>query len=69
MQSQAERLKMIKNAAKKFQKKQTRAARFTREEKVKVSKDERYWTDASKYAEQYYGETFRETTRYDNDWG
>ena len=26
------------------------------------------WTDASKYAEQYYGETMRETTRFDNDW-
>lgn len=27
------------------------------------------WTDAPKYAEKYYGETFRETTKYDNDWG
>lgn len=26
------------------------------------------WTDASKYAKQYYGETLYETTRYDNDW-
>lgn len=26
------------------------------------------WTDASKYADQYYGETMRETTKFDNDW-
>lgn len=28
-----------------------------------------HYTDASKYADKYYGETFRETTRFDNDWG
>lgn len=26
------------------------------------------YTDASKYAKQYYGEVFYETTRYDNEW-
>lgn len=26
------------------------------------------WTDASKYANQYYGEVYRQTTRFDNDW-
>ena len=26
------------------------------------------WTDASKYAKEYYGETMYETTRYDNEW-
>ena len=26
------------------------------------------WTDASKYAKEYYGETYYQTTRYDNDW-
>ena len=26
------------------------------------------WTDASSYANEYYGETFRQTTRFDNDW-
>jgi hypothetical protein len=32
--------------------------------------DENYnqWTDASKYANQYYGDTMRATTRFDNDW-
>tara|TARA_A100001011_G_scaffold399413_1_gene507941 strand:- start:2995 stop:3261 length:267 start_codon:yes stop_codon:yes gene_type:complete len=33
------------------------------------SKDPHHWTDASKYAEKYYGETMRATTQYDNDWG
>lgn len=31
--------------------------------------DELHYTDASKYAEQYYGETYRATTGLDNDWG
>lgn len=26
------------------------------------------WTDASKYAKEYYGETLHYTTKYDNDW-
>ena len=26
------------------------------------------WTDASKYAKTYYGDTLYETTRYDNEW-
>ena len=68
MQSKAERLEMIRAAAKRFKARQEREARFTREEKVKVEIDERYWTDASSYAEQYYGDTFRATTRFDNDW-
>ena len=68
MQSKAERLEMLRAASKRFKARQAREARFTREENVKVDKDERYWTDASSYAEQYYGDTFRATTRFDNDW-
>ena len=32
--------------------------------------DENYnqWTDASKYANEYYGDVYRDTTRYDNEW-
>lgn len=26
------------------------------------------YTDASKYAKEYYGEVMHETTRFDNDW-
>ena len=68
MQSKSERLEMIRAAAKRFQKLKAQEARFVREENRKVESDERYWTDASAYAEQYYGETFRATTRFDNDW-
>jgi len=34
-----------------------------------TSKNPNYYTDASKYAKQYYGETYYETTRHDTDWG
>jgi hypothetical protein len=68
MQTQAERMAMIRQAAKKFQESQTKQAGFHRKEKEKLSEDERYWTDAPKYAEKYYGEVYRETTRFDNDW-
>ena len=27
-----------------------------------------YWTDASKYANEYYGERMRQTTWHDNEW-
>ena len=32
--------------------------------------DENYnqWTDAPKYAEKYYGDVYRDTTRFDNEW-
>ena len=34
----------------------------------KMDENHNQWTDASKYADQYYGETMRETTKFDNDW-
>ena len=34
----------------------------------KMDENHNAWTDASRYAEEYYGETMRETTRFDNDW-
>jgi hypothetical protein len=67
-QSTAERMAIIREAAKKFQTKQTKMARFERMEKEDSHKDERYWTDAPRYADQHYGETFRATVRFDNDW-
>jgi hypothetical protein len=30
-------------------------------------KDERLYTDSSKYADEYYGEVYRETTKFDYD--
>ena len=73
-QTTAERMAMIREAARKFQAKQTKLGYFKREESVKVQSnnrgtgDERHWTDAPRYADQYYGEVYRETTRFDNDW-
>ena len=70
MQTTAERMALIRLAAAKFKAKQARQAHIKRvEQMVNENADERYWTDAPKYAEQYYGETFRATTRFDNDWG
>ena len=52
-----------------FMKKQARQAKVMREDKSMLRKEEMHWSDASKYAEQYYGETYRATTGLDNDWG
>lgn len=30
---------------------------------------ETHWSDGSKYAKKYYGNTLFETTRFDNEWG
>jgi polynucleotide 5'-kinase involved in rRNA processing len=35
----------------------------------KMDENHNQWTDASKYANEYYGETYRATTKFDNDWG
>lgn len=64
--------KFMKQQAKKqeaFMKKQARQARARRTENSPLRNEDFYYTDASKYAKQYYGETFHETTRHDNDWG
>lgn len=42
-----------------------------REFDAMISKmDENYnqWTDAPQYAEKFYGEVYRDTTKFDNDW-
>jgi hypothetical protein len=52
-----------------FMKKQARQARVKREDKSMLREEEFHYTDAPKYAQQYYGETYYETTRHDNDWG
>ena len=76
MQTTEERMALIRKAAKKFQKKQTKAARFTRLERLapkrkkeaKKYASEIYWTDSEQYANKYYGEVAHYTTRFDNDW-
>jgi hypothetical protein len=51
-----------------FLKKQIKQRKARRVETSPLRNDDFYYTDAPKYAEKYYGETFRETTRFDNDW-
>ena len=45
----------------------TKAANFDRMIE-KLDENHNLWTDAPKYAEQYYGDVYRDTTKYDNDW-
>jgi hypothetical protein len=75
-QSTLNRMALIRKAAQKLQKTQTKQNHFVRQERVASkaimdnsdsAKDERYYTDSSKYANEYYGEVYRETTKYDYD--
>jgi hypothetical protein len=34
----------------------------------KLNENHNEWTDAPQYAEKYYGQVYRDTTRYDNEW-
>jgi len=63
MQSYAERMELIRAAHQKLMTKPKRKS-ANRQDRG----DERFWTDASKYANEYYGEAYRATTRYDNEW-
>lgn len=61
-----------KNKMAKLRKKSSRVLKSVKPKKkdIEIPKESNIyqWTDASKYAKQYYGDTFYETTRYDNDW-
>ena len=68
------RLKLIKKVGKKFNKKLKRNQRIKRTE---ISYLDRYasdngninhYTDASQYAQEYYGDRYRQTTSLDYDW-
>jgi len=75
--TQSERLALIKKVANRRKK---LAAVKSKTRKIRAPKVDRsfmdipkesnmyQWTDASKYAKEYYGETMYETTRFDNDW-
>ena len=52
-----------------FMASQKRQANAQRVENSALRNEDFYYTDSSKYAKQYYGETYYETTRHDNDWG
>ena len=71
--TRSERLAVIREHAEKFNKKLKRNQRVRKTETVSLDKytdqeNINHWTDASQYANQYYGDVYRETTRYDNDW-
>ena len=51
-----------------FMKKQAKQRKALRTENSPLRNEDFYYTDASKYADKYYGETYRATTRFDNDW-
>ena len=78
-----ERMALIKKAADHLNRKKRMDAikRKTRSLKPQIKKSKNlkdmplpketniyHYTDASRYANEYYGETMYETTRYDNDW-
>jgi len=71
--TRAERIAVIREHAQKFTKKLNRNQRVRKTETKSLDpyynqENINHWTDASKYAEEYYGDVFRQTTRYDNDW-
>ena len=81
VQQKADRLALIKEIAERKKKmakvRKTSASVISRAKPVSRKKKDidipkesniYQWTDASKYAHEYYGETMFETTRYDNDW-
>ena len=55
-----------------FMRKQKKQAGVKRRENKKQDDElelyNPHYTDAPSYAEEYYGEVYRATTRYDNDW-
>jgi hypothetical protein len=63
------RLKLIKKVGAKFNKKIKRNQRVKRTETINYDRyNINHYTDASRYAEEYYGDRMRQTTRYDDDW-
>lgn len=66
MQTYAERMELIREAHKNFKSRNT--GKNARKARISAAENEIYYTDGSQYAEQYYGDVYRATTRYDNDW-
>ena len=71
--TQSERMAVIREHAQKFTQKLNRNQRVRKTETKSLDpyynqENINHWTDASKYAEEHYGDVYRETTRYDNEW-
>jgi len=58
----------LKKSHEKFMAKQKRQARIKREDRSMLREEEFHYTDAPRYANEYYGDVYRATTRFDNDW-
>lgn len=76
-QTYTQRMEMIRAAHKKFNNKLKRNQRVRKTETKSIDPllsgvndnlNINHYTDASKYANQYYGDVYHATTRYDNDW-
>ena len=70
-QTKEERLQLMKDVHKRIKAREARDARLMEEmdeEGKERTENWNHWTDASSYANEYYGEAMRNTTRYDNDW-
>ena len=68
-----ERMALIRKTAEKFNKKVKRNRRVLKDETPVFDRSGddnniNHWTDAKSYANEYYGEVFRATTKFDNDW-
>ena len=70
MQSKGKAAMTAAKAAKKKPVRKPKADKLIKmaDEIVKNEYNENQWTDSSRYAEEYYGDVYRDTTRYDNDW-
>ena len=49
-------------------KKKCKEMSIKRKKEAEKYASEIYWTDATKYANEYYGDVVYHTTRFDNDW-
>ncbi len=63
--------KRLKEEGKMFQMRLSTARGPERSVKKKEKGEENinHWTDGNKYANEFYGETMRETQKWDNEWG
>lgn len=58
----------IDKEMRKMERSNARQAIIARNDKSMLREEEFHWTDASKYAEEHYGERMRQTVGLDNDW-
>tara|TARA_Y100001963_G_C6630480_1_gene376059 strand:- start:368 stop:592 length:225 start_codon:yes stop_codon:yes gene_type:complete len=58
----------LKKEIKKMDRKNAREAQIKRDQNSALREEDFHWTDASKYAEEHYGDRMRQTIGLDNDW-